>query len=66
MKISAQFDKEILKKIKGFHTALLLSLKNLDDAILKVEQGADRHMAKFAEQVSKSLIPQLNKEITKM
>ena len=52
--------------MKNFHTLLLQNLSNLDTAVLKVEQGADRHMARFAEQVSKNLIPNLNKEITKM
>ena len=52
--------------MKSFHTLLLQNLSNLDSAISKVEQGADRHMARFAEQVSKNLIPNLNKEITKL
>ena len=64
--ITTVFDKDIPKKMKNFHTLLLQSLSNLDTAVSKIEQGADRHMARFAEQVSKNLIPNLNKEITKM
>lgn len=64
--ITVPFDKEIPKKMKGFHTLLLQNLTSLDNSISKVEQGADRNMIRFAEQVSKNLIPNLNKEITKM
>jgi hypothetical protein len=59
--VTTNFDKETPKKMKSFHTLLLQNLSNLDSAISKVEQGADRHMARFAEQVSKNLIPNLNK-----
>ena len=59
--ITAAFDKDIPKKMKNFHTLLLQNLSNLDTAVSKIEQGADRHMARFAEQVSKNLIPNLNK-----
>ena len=54
------------KRIKGYHTLILQNLSSLDNAISKVEQNADRHMVRFAEQVSKNLIPNLNKEIDKM
>lgn len=59
-------DKDMPKKVKTYHTHLLQNLANLDISISKVEQSADKNMVRFAEQVSKNLIPNLNKEITKM
>lgn len=38
---------------------------NLENAMAKAEEGAEKNMIRFAEQVSKHLIPALNKEITK-
>jgi len=32
----------------------------------RAEEGAEKNMIRFAEQVSKNLIPTLNKEITKL
>lgn len=32
----------------------------------KAEEGAEKNMIRFAEQVSKNLIPNLNKEVTKL
>ena len=48
VQVTVTFDKDTPKKMKNFHTLLLQNLSNLDTAILKVEQGADRHMARFA------------------
>ena len=59
-------DKEMPKRVKGYHVALLQNLSALDNAISKVEQNAERHMVRFAEQVSKNLIPNLIKEVDKM
>jgi hypothetical protein len=49
------------KKIRGYHSQLLQSITHLDSAISKVEQNADKNMVRFAEQISKNLIPNLNK-----
>jgi hypothetical protein len=41
-------------------------MMNLENAMAKAEEGAEKNMIRFAEQVSKQLIPTLNKEITKI
>lgn len=41
-------------------------MMSLENAMAKAEEGAEKNMIRFAEQVSKQLIPNLNKEITKI
>lgn len=59
-------DKDMIKRVKAYQTQLVINLTNLDSVMSKVEQNSERHMIRFAEQVSKSLIPNLNKEINSM
>jgi hypothetical protein len=59
-------DKDSSKIWKSYQTALLQDTVNLENAMAKAEEGAEKNMIRFAEQVSKNLIPNLNKEITKL
>jgi hypothetical protein len=39
---------------------------SLENAMSRAEEGADKNMIRFAEQVSKQLIPALNKETNRL
>jgi len=39
---------------------------SLENAMSRAEEGADKNMIRFAEQVSKHLIPALNKETNRL
>jgi hypothetical protein len=41
-------------------------MTSLESCISKAEEGAEKNMIRFAEQVSKHLIPILNKETSKI
>lgn len=59
--IELVYEKDMPKTIKTYHTSILQSLSNLDSVISKIEQNSDRNMIRFAEQVSKNMIPNLKK-----
>lgn len=59
-------EKESSKTWKSYQTQLLQDMMSLENAMAKAEEGAEKNMIRFAEQVSKQLIPNLNKEITKI
>lgn len=49
------------KKVRSYHSQLLQNISSLDNSISKVEQSSDRNMVRFASEISKNLIPNLNK-----
>lgn len=59
-------DKESSKIWKGYQTQLLQDMISLENAMSRAEEGAEKNMIRFAEQVSKQLIPTLNKEVSKL
>ena len=40
-------------------------MMSLENAIIQAEDGAERNLMRFAETVSKNMIPALNSQITK-
>ena len=59
-------DKDASKTWKSYQTQLLQDMINLENAMSRAEEGSEKNMIRFAEQVSKHLIPTLNKEVTKL
>lgn len=62
----SNLDKESSKIWKGYQTQLLQDMISLENAMSRAEEGAEKNMIRFAEQVSKQLIPTLNKEVSKL
>ena len=54
-------EKEASKSWKTYQTHLLQDMISLENAMSRAEEGAEKNMIRFAEQVSKQLIPTLNK-----
>ena len=59
-------DKDSSKTWKTYQTQLLQDMISLENAMSRAEEGAEKNMIRFAEQVSKQLIPSLNKEVNKL